>query len=305
MRLLPAAILAVLALAAPAAAHVTTTVEPLAGPLVVGQATNVTVHFSEPCFEAVPQEAQGQDTIMAGLDPGAPSFIHWAGETVPFSMQQCDATAVPLAQVRATATLTLAPTADAPGLTPLALPVTSYLGGGTQPGENVTLDVTIAHHANGTLRALEARGHDAHAAAHHASNGTMLALVVEATTNAPSLLTFEARASTGEVQAIDAIAFDPPAYRNESTSQVEAMARFTPPAQWSEATITFAAYLTPTVGGPRVPVGNATVTLANEAAHEDGHGDGHDHTHAQEDTPGPGSAPLALAIAALAWARRR
>lgn len=298
-------IAAALAVAAPAAAHITVTVDAVTAPLVVGVPTNVTVHFSEPCFEVLPQEAQGQDTVMAGLSPDAPATMSWAGETVPFTTDMCETNPDPadpfgVAAVRTSAILTITPSADAPGLTNLTLPVTSYLGGGSEPGEVVDLAVTIAHYANGTLVAQTA-GHAAHGA-----NGNAIELVFDYTTNAESLLTIEATSSVGEVHEIDATRVTPPAFDNRSSAQVKVPATFEPPANWTHADLTFTAYLTPVAGGPRIEVATARLALANEdSGHGEEHDDGHVHDEAAEDTPGPAFALVALALVALAAARRR
>lgn len=205
--------------------------------------------------------------------------------------------------VRNTATLTITATAGAPGLVNLTLLVTSYLGGGSEPGENVSLSLMVAHFANGTLTASKATsGHGSHGA----GNGTAMAigLALDYTTNAESLLSFEAKTSAGEVREIDATRVSPPSFQNKTRSQVAVVASFEPPAQWAEARLTFTAYLTPVVGGARVPVGNATLALENDDAEVGHDADGHVHDEDGKDTPAPAVALVGLALLAFA-ARRR
>ena len=285
--------------ATPAQAHVTTTVDPLSGPLVVGVPTQVTVHFSEPCFEVIPQEAQGQDTVASGLAPDAPATVAWTGQEVAFTSDLCDFTAVPFALVRATATLTLVASASAPGLTAFDLPVTSYLGNGTEPGDVVPLNVTIAYHANGTLAAAEAAGHDAHGNA----TAIPLTLTLDYTTNAESVLTIEAASTSGSVAAIAPADVTPPSFDSKANASRTVTTLFTPPAEWTSADLTFKAFLAPKAGGEKVPVGTATLTLANDAA-----GEAHDEEHGHEDaeeSPAPVFAYVGLGLAALAALRRR
>ncbi len=289
--------------AVPAQAHVTTTVDPLSAPLVVGVPTEVTVHFSEPCFEVLPQEAQGKDTVASGLAPDTPTLVAWTGQEVPFTSDLCevDPAFTTVAVVKATAKLTIVATASAPGLVPFDLPVTSYLGNGTEPGGSVPLNVTVAYYANGTLSASEAAGHAA-----HQGNGTAIELILDYATNADSLLTVEATSSTGEILPIDTVAVSPPSFSNKTRGAANATAHFTPPAEWSTADLTFKAYLTPKAGGAKVPVGVATLTLANDAA-ADTHGDGEGHEHDDEakDSPAPVFAFVGLGLVALAAMRRR
>lgn len=73
MRNVPAVLAALLViLAAPSLAHITTSVAPLAAPLVVGVPTAVEVTFSEPCFEVVPQEAQARTASRRASTPVHP-----------------------------------------------------------------------------------------------------------------------------------------------------------------------------------------------------------------------------------------
>ena len=291
---------AVLLVALPAAAHVTVDVDPLTGPLQVGVPTDITVLFSEPCFEMPIELATGNDELTAILDPTAPSYVtSTAGQTVPWTIADCPPTD-PTARLVQAASLTVVIDAFAPAFTNVSIPV-NYRNANGESGEAALLNVTVAHYANGTLTASKA-DHDAHGARTH--NGTAIKLTLDYSTNAESLLTFEVETSTGEVHEIDAVRVSPPSFKNESSSEVDVLAAYEPPAGWTSAELTFTAYLTPVAGGARVPVGNATLALANDDDHGAGGHDADGHAHDEKDAPAPAFALVGLAMLAFA-ARRR
>lgn len=288
-------------LAAPVGAHVTVTVDPLTAPLVVGVPTEVTVRFSEPCFEMPIEAASGNDQLTAALAPGAPAYVTGAGETVPWSMDGCEPSTAPTdfgGKVRQAAILAIVVDASAPGLSNLTIPVT-YVNANGESTEGVPLNVTVAYHANGTLAASEATGHG-----HEPANATSHAITLALTyvTNAESVLTVEATTTSGEVAAISSVLVTPPSFDNKTSAVANLTATFTPPAQWTESTLTFKAYLTPRASDAKVPVGTATLMLANDA--EDGAHTEHEHEDA-EASPAPAFAFIALGLLAFASFRRR
>lgn len=301
-------LLAALAVAIPATAHVTVNVDPVTAPLAVGVPTNVTVRFSEPCFEMPIELATGNDELTSILDPTAPGYVTGSGQSTAWGIDLCDPTD-PLGRVDVGVPLTLVVDATAPGLTNISIPV-NYLNANGESGEAALLNLTVAYFANGTLAAgkAEESGHDAPGDAVHAE-GQSLHLTLDYTVNAPSLLTFEAVASTGEVHELDAVTVNPPSFTNQSRGELEVNATFEPPANWTAADLTFTAYLTPTVGGPRVQVASTQLTLRNdEAGHDDADdhdADGHTHEEDGNSIPSPAFALLAVALVAIVALRRR
>lgn len=290
----PLLLAALLTFSASAAAHITVTVAPLDQPLVVGVPTEVTVHFSEPCFEVLPQEAQGQDSVSSGLTPDAPTTFTWVGENVPFTTAMCDPTTVPLALVEADAKLTLTAEPDAPGLTNITLPVTSYLGGSTTPGETVNLIVQVAYFANATLKIGTPAGTGA---------TRIVPVTLTYSANAQTNLTLAGSATSGTLTGLPAkTELVVPSTLNKTLLTKTFNATFA--SAGAASTLTVTATLAPKAGGP---VKTFTTTLAVPAYNSTATGDGHDHTHSEE----PKKTPLPLPVlviglgAALFVARRR
>lgn len=298
-------------LAVPAAqGHVTVNVDPVSAPVVVGQPFNVTVRFSEPCFEMPIEMAAGNDRLTAALDATAPAYAAaLAGETVPWTIEDCDPTEVPLSYVRQAAQLTVVIDASAPALTNLSLPV-NYIDANGGSGGAANLAFSVAYFAQANLTAKPAQGDHA---GHAGANATTIELVLDYATNAVSLVTIMAVASTGEVHEVEAFELSPPSFGSNATTATRTLyAGFEPPAQWSTADVTFTASFAPVVNdtmGTAIEVATASLTLENEHAGHDGEhaGDDHDHgTHDHGDEEAPAPAFLfAIAAVGLAIVLRR
>lgn len=289
-------------LAAPGSAHVTVGAEPYTEPVVVGQPFNLTVLFSEPCFEMPIELATGNDELTAILDPTAPAYAtSTAGQTVPWTIEDCDPTD-PTGRLVQAALLTVVVDSFAPGLTQVAIPV-NYRNANGESGGKHDVNVTIAYFANGTLSAAAPTGHDA---THASGTSTLVELTLDYATNAESVLTVEATTTSGAIAPIAEATLTPPSFDNKSRGLTTVTAVVTPPAEGGSADLTFKAFLAPKAGGDKVQVGLATLRITHAAPEtHDGHSD-EEHEHAEDkESPAPVFAFVGLGLLAFAALRRR
>ena len=301
------ALAAVLAfLAAPVAAHVTVTAT---GPAEVqaGVPFQVAAEVRANCAAVVGEyQAMGETELHFGLPPASAAYLV-AGEAskVPWSISQCSTDPAEQGNAIGKGTFTVTVTPAAPAFTPLNLSVVAYGDDPAVPegGAPAVVEFRVAYYANGTLAATEAGGHGA---MHGNATGHAIALALTYVTNAESVLTVEATSTSGEVAAIAAVPVTPPSFDNKTSAVANVTATFTPPAEWTEAALTFQAFLAPKAGGAKVPVGTARLTLANDAAHAGAHSEHGEHEHTEaKASPEPLFAFVALGLLACASFRRR
>lgn len=299
---------AVLVSASSAAAHVTVTAT---GPeeVQVGVPFTIEAEVRANCAVVVAEyQAMGETELFFGLPPDHPAyFVNHTGAPFAWTAEQCSLDPAEQGNAVGVGSMTLEVTAAAPAFTVLNLSVVSYGNDPAVPegGDPAIVPIRVAYHAVGALAAAKA-GHDVAHGDDGNHTGQAIELILNYTTNAESLLTVEAVSSAGEVHAIDAVAVTPPSFDNKSRSEVELLAHFQPPAEWSTADLTFNAFLTPVAGGAKVPVGTATLSLANDAAEtHDEHSD-EEHEHAEDkESPAPVFAFVGLGLLAFAAIRRR
>jgi hypothetical protein len=276
--------------AVPAATgHVTITVDPLDQPLQVGVPTVATLHFSEPCFEMPAEMAAGNDELTAALAATAPAYVNATGETVPWTIEDCDPTAVPFALVRAQAELTLVVDPLAPALTPLSIPVT-YVNANGESAEGVPLNVTVAYAWNVTVVSADlTAGQDG-------------VLVVDVTANADTTLLF----TGGHGITVPAqVEVPSPLLDGKPTRRIEVPVKA---EHAGNGTVTVSAQAT---GRDAVGAPFALTLAVLPAANATAVGDGHGHEEAgktdadSKGAPAPAAPIAALALLGLALLRQR